>query len=69
MKKIIAKVDFTANGVGYIAGDELNNLTYNQIAKLNEQGFIEPLDYKDLVLIKRELENPKKENKIKEERL
>lgn len=69
MKKIIAKVDFNANGIGYIAGDELNGLSYNQILKLNEQGLIEPLNYKDLVLIKRELENQKKENEIKEERL
>ena len=60
MKKIIAKIDFTANGIGYIQGDEIKGLNYNQIVKLNEKGFIEPLDYKDLVLIKRELDNPKK---------
>lgn len=66
MKKVIAKINFTANGIGYIAGDEITGLTYRQIAKLNELGFIEPLEYKDLVLIQRELENKKK---IKEERL
>ena len=66
MKKIIAKIDFTANGVGYIVGDEITNLTYEQIVKLNEKGFIEPLEYKDLVLIKRELDNKKK---VKEEKL
>lgn len=59
MKKIIAKINFTANGKEYIVGDEINNLNYNQIVKLNEKGFIEPLDYKDLVLIKRELEKNK----------
>ena len=59
MKKIIARIDFTANGKGYIAGDELNGLTYEQIAKLNEKGFIEPLNYKDLILIQRELNNKK----------
>ena len=59
MIKIIAKVDFTANGRTYIKGDELKDLAYYQIVKLNEKGFIEPLDYKDLVLVKRELENPK----------
>ena len=69
MKKIIAKVDFTTNIGDYIAGDEITGLSYEQIVKLNEQGFIEPLEYKDLVLIKRELENPKKESKNKEERL
>ena len=56
MKKIIAKIDFSTNIGSYIKGDEIKNLTYKQIVKLNELGFIEPLDYKDLVLIKRELE-------------
>jgi hypothetical protein len=59
--KIIAKKDFTTNKVDYIKGDEIKNLTYNQIVKLNEKGFIEPLSYKDLVLIKRELEKKKEE--------
>ena len=63
MKKVIAKKDFTANGVMYIAGDELNDLSYEQIVKLNESGFIEPLNFKDLVIIKRELENNVKEEK------
>ena len=67
MKKIIAKIDFTSSLGNFIAGDEIKNATYEQIAKMNENGFIEPLYYKDLVLIKRELKNPKKENKIKEE--
>ena len=66
MKKIIAKIDFITNGTGYIKGDEINGLTYEQIVKLNEKGFIEPLDFKDLVLIKRELDNKKK---VKEEKL
>lgn len=61
--KIIAKIDFTSNLGEFIKGDEITNLTYEQIVKLNEKGFIEPLTYKDLVLIKRELENPKKEDK------
>jgi hypothetical protein len=64
--KIIAKKDFTSSFGDFIQGDELKNLTYEQIVKLNEKGFIEPLSYKDLVLIKRELENPKSK---KEERL
>ena len=61
MQKIVAKIDFIANGIEYIKGDEIKDLTYEQIVKLNEKGFIEPLDYKDLVLIKRELENKKEE--------
>ena len=58
--KIIAKTDFSSNIGDYIKGDEIKNLTYEQITKLNEKGLIEPLSFKDLVLIKRELEN--KEN-------
>ena len=61
MKKVIAKIDFTANGETYVAGDELDELNYEQIVKLNEKGFIEPLEYKDLVLIKRELKKKKEE--------
>ena len=58
--KIIAKVDFTTNVGNYIKGDEITGLDYNQIIKLNENGLIEPLSYRDLVLIKRELEKPNK---------
>lgn len=54
--KIIAKIDFKANGKEFIAGDEVKDFDYKQIVKLNELGFIEPLSYKDLVLLKRELE-------------
>jgi hypothetical protein len=67
MKKIIAKKDFTSNIGDYIAGDEIKGLTYEQIVKLNEKGFIEPLNYKELVLIKRELKNPTKKFKKEEE--
>lgn len=66
MRKVIAKIDFSANDKYYIKGDEITDLTYIQIVKLNEKGFIEPLEYRDLVLIKRELEN---KNINKEERL
>jgi hypothetical protein len=66
MKKIIAKIDFSLNGNDYLANEEITGLKYEQIAKLNEKGFIEPLEYKDLVFIKRELENKKnsKEEKL-----
>lgn len=57
--KIIAKIDFVANNKKYIAGDEINDLTYEQIIRLNEMGFIKPLDYKDLVLLERELKDKK----------
>ena len=65
--KIIAKTDFTSNLGKYIKGDEVKGLTYEQIVVLNEKGFIEPLSFKDLVLLKRELENPKKVEKNEEE--
>ena len=59
MKKVIAKIDFTANGKQYVVGDEIEDLTYEQVVKLNEKGFIEPLEYRDLVLIERELNKKK----------
>ena len=61
MKKVIAKIDFTSNIGDYVVGDEIKDLTYEQIVKLNEKGFIEPLNYKDLILIKRELNKKKEE--------
>lgn len=63
--KIIAKKDFSMNGKNYIEGDELTNLTIQEIVKLNEKGFIEPLSYKDLVLIQREFENKKNKKEEK----
>lgn len=59
--KIIAKIDFAINDTSYIAGEEIKNLDYNKIVKLNESGFIEPLSYKDLVLLKREFDKKKEE--------
>lgn len=53
--KIIAKINFGINGVYYVKGEEIKDFTYEQIAKLNELGYIEPLDYKDLIFLKREL--------------
>ena len=61
MKKIIAKIDFIANEEKYLAGDEIKGLTIEQIIKLNDEKLIEPLTYKDLVLIERELKQKKEE--------
>ena len=61
MKKVIAKTDFVFNGVKYIVGDEIDTKDINVITLLNEKGFIEPLDYKDLVLLERELKKEKEE--------
>lgn len=61
MKPIKVIKDFTTDNKDYIVGDVIEKLNYAQIVRLNELGFIEPLTYKDLVEIKREIEKPKKE--------
>lgn len=65
MKKIVVAKNFIAGNKMYIVGDEIKTKNYESIVELNEKGFIEPLDYKDLVLIERELED--KKNKKEEE--
>lgn len=65
IKKVIAAKNFSANGIFYLAGDELKGLSFEQIIKLNEKGFIEPLDFEDIIRIVRE--NDKQKN-IKEEK-
>lgn len=67
MKKLIAKKDFTVNGETYIVGDEVNIKDIVTIKRLNEKGFIEPLDFKELVIIERELKNPLRSYKKEEE--
>lgn len=59
MKKVIAKKDFVLNNNKYIVGDEIEILDIEKIAKLNEMGYIEPLSYRDLVLIDREIKKEK----------
>ena len=53
-----AKTNFTLNGTYYEANDEVQG-TYEQILKLNELGYIEPLSRKEL----EEYKKPKKEVK------
>lgn len=67
MKKLIAKKDFTVDNCTYIVGDEVNVKDISVIKKLNEKGFIEPLNFKELVIIERELKNPIKSYKKEEE--
>lgn len=62
MKQIIAKKDFFYKGKTYFSGEELDINELKDIVTLNEKGFIEPLSFKELILLKRELEN-KKANK------
>lgn len=57
MKKLEAKRDFTFNGTNYIIGDEIKVTDIAVIRKLNEKGFIKPLDYRELIILERELNN------------
>ena len=62
MKKLIAKKDFILNGIPYIAGDEVKTKDIAEVRKLNEKGFIETLNFKELVILERNLkEDLKKE--------
>lgn len=61
MKKVIAKIDFVLNGKRYLAGDEIEITDIDKISKLNEKGFIEPLTYKDIVLLTRNNKEMKEE--------
>lgn len=57
MKPIKAKKDFSLDGNFYIAGDEIKINDIAKIKMLNEKGFIDPLNFKDLVVIERQLKN------------
>lgn len=56
MTKVIAKIDFSLYGEYYFKGDEVK-ASYEDIMRLNEKGYIEPLSLKEL----QEIKNPKKE--------
>ena len=53
--KIIARVNFILNETPYLIGEEVKVENINQVRKLNELGYINPLTYEDLVLIERQL--------------
>lgn len=67
MIKIIAKKDFTRKGEPIFVGDDVKVNSVEELVKLNEKGFIEPLTFKEIVQLKKELENPKTDFKIKKE--
>ena len=48
MKPIKAKVLCSYKGTWYEAGDEIKVETKEELVKLNEKGFIEPLTFKDI---------------------
>lgn len=59
--------DFSLNGVFYEEGDEVVIDSIKDVVRLNEKGFIEPLNAKDIQNIKKELERPKKNVEFEEE--
>lgn len=61
MKSVKAIKDFTLNGVDYIQGDNIEVKDIQELVKLNEKGFIEPLSRKDIVLIQRQLNKKEEE--------
>ena len=61
MKKIIAKKDFTINGKFFIKDEPVEIKDIETIKKLNEKGFIYPLELKDLVILEREFKSNIKE--------
>ena len=62
--KVIAKNDIKINDIDYLKGEEIKVDNIGQVMKLNAMGYIEPLTHKDLVLIKRELENKEVEHEL-----
>lgn len=67
--KLIAQRDFILNGEYYFENDEIepNKIgTIQDIARLNENGFIKPLSLKELVKLEQELKQNKKTNKEEE---
>lgn len=68
MKEIKAKATFSLNGVIYEKGDVINTKDINEIIRLNEKGFIEPLTPKDIQTIEKNLkEKPFKSKEEKED--
>lgn len=48
MKPIKARILFSHKGTWYEKGDEIKVETKEELVKLNEKGFIEPLTFKDI---------------------
>jgi hypothetical protein len=61
MKPIKAKVDFTLNGRFYTAGNDVRVDRVEEAIKLNELGFIEPLNKNDIEEIRANIERKKQE--------
>lgn len=48
MKPIKARILFSHKGTWYEKGDEVKVQTKEELVKLNEKGFIEPLTFKEI---------------------
>ena len=59
--KIIAQINFEFNGIKYLKGEEVKIDNIKQVYRLNELGYIKPLNYDELTLIERELKKKKEE--------
>ena len=67
--KLTIQKDFVLNGVYYFENDEIepNKIgTIQDIARLNENGFIKPLSLKELIKLESEMKQPKKIDKEEE---
>lgn len=67
--KLIIQRDFVLNGVYYFENDEIepNKIgTIQDIARLNENGFIKPLSLKELIKLESEMKQSKKINEEEE---
>ena len=67
--KLVVQKDFVLNGEYYFKNDEIepNKIgTIQDIARLNENGFIKPLSLKELLQLEKELKQPNKINKEEE---
>ena len=61
MKKLIAKKDFSIDGKFFIKDEPIEIRNIDTIKKLNEKGFIYPLELKELIIVERQLKNGYKE--------
>jgi hypothetical protein len=61
MKKLIAKKDFSIDGKFFIKDEPVEIRNIDTIKKLNEKGFIYPLELKDLIVLEREFKSNIKE--------
>ena len=61
MKKLIAKKDFSIDGKFFIKDEPVEIRNIDTIKKLNEKGFIYPLELKDLIVLEKEFKSNIKE--------